>query len=180
MQTLNADLLSHDSATETLTRWCARLRLSPGKVTAQPLAAPDSTADPTVRALLAAGPETAIRHRRVALACGSHVLSEADNWYRPDRLTPEMNRQLDETDTPFGAVARPLNFHRRTLSVRLLFQPLLDGWEHEARPRSAPGRLAVPRAVLEHRAILETPDGTPLSLVVETYTAEVLEPRSRR
>ena len=33
-----------------------------------------------------------------------------------------------------------------------------------------------PPGVLQHRAVLETPDGRPFSLVVETYTAQALEP----
>ena len=34
--------------------------------------------------------------------------------------------------------------------------------------------LTMPHAVLEHRAVLALPDGTPFSEVVETYTREVL------
>ena len=103
------------------------------------------------------------------LACGSHVLSEADNWYRPARLTADMNSRLETTDTPFGVVVRDLKFHRRTLDVRWLFHPL------EARPRrGAGGLLAIPHAVLRHRAVLADGEGAPFSLVVETYTGEVL------
>ena len=47
--------------------------------------------------------------------CGSVVLSEADNWYVPSRLTPEMNRLLDTTDAPFGRVVQAVHFRRRTL-----------------------------------------------------------------
>ena len=36
------------------------------------------------------------------------------------------------------------------------------------------GALAIPAHVLEHRAVLSTPDGSPFSEVVETYTSEVL------
>ena len=42
--------------------------------------------------------------------------------------------------------------------------------------------LTIPKAVLEHRAVLTLPNGTPFSEVVETYTSEVLafpEPRRR-
>jgi hypothetical protein len=34
--------------------------------------------------------------------------------------------------------------------------------------------LQVPDAVLEHRAVLTLPDGTPFSEVVETYTGDIL------
>ena len=36
------------------------------------------------------------------------------------------------------------------------------------------GALAIPDHVLEHRAVLSTPDGEPFSEVVETYTSDVL------
>jgi hypothetical protein len=35
-------------------------------------------------------------------------------------------------------------------------------------------RLIVPERVLEHRAVLSLPDGTPISEVIETYTGNVL------
>jgi hypothetical protein len=65
----------------------------------------------------------------VRLTCGDRVLSEADNWYVPARLTPEMNRVLDTTDTAFGRAVQPLNFRRRTLSAKLLWSLLPPGWE---------------------------------------------------
>jgi hypothetical protein len=34
--------------------------------------------------------------------------------------------------------------------------------------------MTIPDHVLEHRAVLSTPDGEPFSEVVETYTGEVL------
>jgi hypothetical protein len=150
-----------DSATAALTTWCARRRLAdPPVIHAERVQDQDKPADAEVRGRLAAAPGEPIAYRRVRLACGAHVLSEADNWYRPGRLTPDMNRRLDATDEPFGAVVKPLAFHRRTLATEHLYDPAAGG--------PAPG------AVLRHRAVLETPDGVPFSLVVETYTAEVL------
>jgi hypothetical protein len=158
---LNADLLSHDSATETLQRWCAARHLAdPPKIVAHRVLGEDKPASAEVRRELRAAPGEPIRYRRVALACGDHVLSNADNWYRPGALTAAMNAELDATDHPFGAVARPLGFHRRTLSVAVLIS---------AR------NLLSPAAVLRHEAVLETPGGTPFSLVIETYTDEVLD-----
>src|ERR1700722_447491 len=75
---LNADLLSHDSATETLQRWCASRHLAePPKIVALRLLGHDKPADDEVRRLLHAAPGETIRYRRVALACGGHVLSNA-------------------------------------------------------------------------------------------------------
>jgi hypothetical protein len=87
----------------------------------------------------------------VRLLCGTVVLSEADNWYVPARLSPEINKQLDTTDTPFGRAVQQLHFHRHTIS-----------------------------ATVEHRAVLTLPDGTPFSEVVETYTGNVLAFESPR
>lgn len=158
---LNADLLSHDSATATLQRWCADRHLAdPPVIVAHRVLGQDKPADAEVRALLHAARDEPIRYRRVALACGDHVLSNADNWYRPQALTAQMNAELDSTDHPFGAVAKSLGFHRHTISAVVLMSP---------DDRSAPD------AVIRHKAVLETSDGAPFSLVVETYTKAVLD-----
>jgi hypothetical protein len=100
-----------------------------------------------------------VRYRRVRLTCGDDVLSEADNWYLPGALTADMNRRLDDSDTPFGAVVRPLGFHRRTLSAV---------------------KLAPPGPILRVRAVLLTPDEKAFSYVVETYAADVVGSSSGR
>ncbi len=40
------------------------------------------------------------------------MLSEADNWYVPVRLTPEMNQALDTSDIAFGRAVQALQFRR--------------------------------------------------------------------
>jgi hypothetical protein len=81
----------------------------------------------------------------VRLICGGHVLSEADNWYVPARLTPEMNRVLEATDTAVGRVVQTLNFRRRTLSAKLLWSPLPQDWEMAAPlPERRAGTLTIP------------------------------------
>ena len=114
-------------------------------------------------------------YRRVRLACGGRVLSEADNWYVPGRLTPEMNRVLMETTTPFGRAVLDLGFHRELLSAELLWRPLPEGWEMQpSLPAPAGATLAIPGQILEHRAILLNRENVPFSEVVETYTDEIL------
>jgi chorismate-pyruvate lyase len=149
---LKGDLLSQPSATQVLTQWCGALHFAdPPVVRAEK--AVDTGAPADVRGLLKAGAAEPVRHRHVRLTCGGHVLSEADNWYLPARLTAAMNRALEETDTPFGAVVRPLNFHRQTLA---------------AAPAGG--------TALQVKALLLTPDETPISLVVENYSAELIGP----
>ncbi len=94
----------------------------------------------------------------------------------PARLTPEMNRALETTDIAFGRAVQPLHFQRQTLAAKLLWSPLAAGWEMGAAApdKSDGGPLDIPPAVLEHRAVLSLPDGTPFSEVIETYTGEVL------
>jgi chorismate-pyruvate lyase len=176
IETLNAELLSHDSATLTLERWCGAHGLAtPTVVTAQRVREAESPADDHVRELLQASVSEPVRHRHVRLVCGTHILSEADNYYLPSRLTAEMNRVLDSSDTAFGRAVLDLKFRRVTLSADLLWRPLPPDWETAtALPPAGPGVLAMPREVLRHRALLVLPDGTPFSALVETYTSEIL------
>ncbi|MGB7973587.1 MAG: hypothetical protein WCF81_04400 [Roseiarcus sp.] len=176
LETLNADLLAHDSATLTIERWCADHRLAdPARIVAERVSDAAKPASAEVREALDVKPDEALGYRRVRLKCGDHVLSEADNWYVPARLTPEMNQTLETTDTPFGKAVAALHFRRHTLSADLLWRPLPEGWEMGvAAVRDDNRALAIPGHVLEHRAVLSTPDGEPFSEVVETYTGEVL------
>jgi chorismate-pyruvate lyase len=176
LQTLNADLLSHDSATLTLERWCDVHRLaSPARIVAERIPGIDKPPSAEQRRELAATPTDRIRYRRVRLLCGAVVLAEADNWYVPSRLTPKMNRLLDTTDMPFGRVVQALHFQRHNLSSKLLWLPLPEGWEvNPITPSGAAAALDMPSELLEHRAVLTRPDGAPFSEVVETITANVL------
>ncbi|MDB5459267.1 MAG: hypothetical protein JWO72_1008 [Caulobacteraceae bacterium] len=173
LETLNADLLSHDSATAVLQDWCDAHGPAGRHILAERVRGPDKPLPPAGRAALGAGVDQGLRYRRVRLTCGPQVLSEADNWYLPARLTPQMNSTLDDSDTPFGVVVRPLDFHRRNLSAALLFEPLPRGWETSAS-RTAPPLTAIPPQVLQHTAVLSTPAGAPFSYVVETYTGDAL------
>jgi hypothetical protein len=176
IESLNADLLAHDSATLTIERWCADHRLAdPARIVAERVSDAAKAASDEVREALDVRPDEPLGYRRVRLKCGDHVLSEADNWYVPARLTPEMNYALETTDTPFGKAVAALHFRRHTLSADLLWRPLPKGWEMgEASTPKESGALTIPDHVLEHRALLSTPDGEPFSEVVETYTGEVL------
>ncbi|MFA5898210.1 MAG: hypothetical protein WC829_03755 [Hyphomicrobium sp.] len=177
LQTLNADLLSHNSATLTLDRWCDVHHLaSPARIVAERVDGPEQPPTTEQRQILGVDPDEPVRFRRVRLKCGDHVLSEAENWYVPSRLTRDMNTLLDTTDTAFGRAVKPLNFRRQTLSAKLLWSPLPPDWETHAAiaPEPRDATLAIPHEVIEHRAILTLPDGTPFSQVVETYTGEVL------
>ncbi len=176
IETLNAELLSHPSATLTLERWCSGHGLSPdAKLVARLDRSAERHLEDKDRERLAVASNDQLRYRHVRLFCGDKLLSEADNWYVPNRLTAEMNRLLDETDTPFGRVVRDLDFRRETLSAKLLWSPLPERWEVSPVPLSPSGSsLEAPDHILEHRALLRASNGTPFSFVVEMYTRDVL------
>jgi hypothetical protein len=174
LETLNSDLLSNNSATLTLEHWCDIHHLaSPASIHAVRVSDLNKPVSSEQRQELHVTPTERVRYRRVQLKCGSVVLSEADNWYVPSRLTPEMNRLLDTSDTPFGRAVQGLHFQRRTLSAKLLWRPVPEGWEMTVAGANA-AVDPMPAVLLEHRAVLTLPDGTPISEVVESYTSNVL------
>jgi hypothetical protein len=121
--------------------------------------------------------EELVQYRRVQLACGDHVLSEADNWYVPGRLSDEINRALETTETPFGKAIAPLQPFRRTIEMKMRWSPLPEGWEVSANaaPEKASGALSIPHDLFEHTAVLYARDQRPVSEVHETYTREILD-----
>jgi chorismate-pyruvate lyase len=121
LETLNAEVLASRSATLTLEAWCRDHRLaSDGRIVAVAEKVAPRPATPEQRQRLEAAPADELRYRRVQLRCGDRVLSKAENWYVPARLSAEMNRLLDTTDTPFGKAVQPLEPYRRTFAVKLL------------------------------------------------------------
>lgn len=176
MEGLNGRLLASRSATTTLEGWCSEHGMAePPRLAATRLRDVDRPASEETRRRLAAGPETILKYRRVRLACGGHVLSEADNWYVPERLSPEMNRLLETTDTPFGRAVQALGTTRQTIGAELLWRPLAPGWEQAPPPASACGELAIPDRLFSHRAVLFTAERVPFSEVVETYASAILD-----
>jgi hypothetical protein len=154
LKRFEANLTASSSATQFLTDKCASLKLaSPPVILAVRERAVALTAGPDVRRLLDVGADSRLGYRRVKLSCGTYVLSEADNWYVPARLTQAMNQTLDTTEVPFGAVVKPLNFHRKTLKM----EALEDGAH-----------------ALRVTAVLVAGDGEPFSVVVENYSNELV------
>lgn len=170
LQALEHRLLVESSATLVLDDWCAGHHLAPpgSKIVAQRILGPSKMIPAALRKHLRVPARTALRYRRVRLACGDRVLSEADNWYVAARLTPAMNRTLDATDQPFGRIVKPLGFRRRTLSAMMLWRPMT------AKPSPDAKRLVMPDHVIENRAVLIGAAGAPFSVVIERYTSQVL------
>lgn len=108
---------------------------------------------------LGVGPDEPIAYRHVRLTCGDTVLSVAHNWYVPARLSQAMNQTLETTDIPFGKVVAPLGFHRERLS------------QMRGRMDECPAGT-----ILSHRAMLRLADERAISLVIECYTRENINP----
>ena len=178
IQTLNARILSSRSATATLEGWCRDHQLAESPtIVADLVRATPTPATPEQRQRLQVNEHEPITYRRVRLRCGARVLSEAENWYVPARLTAEMNRLLETTDTPFGRVVAGLEPYRQTFGATLLWSPLPDGWESPngaPLPQSAGRSLTMPDALFAHRAILFTREHTPFAEVSEVYQRQIL------
>ena len=151
-------LASHASATAALEQWCEQQGLAnPAHVIAEQ-APGQLVAEPgDLRSLLGVPAGEPLGSRHVRLTCGDRLLSQAQNWYVPSRLTPEMNAVLASTTTPFGKVAAPLGFRRELIETR-----------RGAGPDCPAG------TVLFQRAVLRLPDGRPLAHVLECYAASAL------
>jgi len=186
VQSLRAGLGATDSATLFLEDWCGRYGLAPvGKIVAKRVPG-DVPLTAEQRARLEIDASEPVVYRRVQLTCGDQVLSEADNWYLPNRLTPEINQQLTETETPFGRAIRPLVPSRRTLASTLLWQTLPEGWERQPSGQLAAWAATAPAlaydpatSLFENRAIVLRQDGKPISEVRETYKMPLIAFRFR-
>lgn len=179
IQTLNAELLASRSATQTLEKWCGDHQLADEpRIVAQMIGqAADTPPSVEQRRRLGVAATDEVKYRRVQLRCGSRLLSEAENWYVPGRLTKDMNRLLETTGTPFGTVVRSLEPFRQTFEVTMLWSPLPARWERDGAVASiagSGGTLSVPDALFAHRAVLYTRDHLPFSEVYEVYQRQLL------
>jgi len=177
IETLNGALLAGSSATTVLEQWCAVHHLaSPAVVTARRDTSVMVPPSDETRARLNLAANEAFGFRRVKLMCGDKVLSEADNWYVPGRLTDAMNDSLAATNTPFGRVIAPFRAFRRTFSVERLWSPLPNDW---AERGEAPAEAVIAEEPLDgglfrHRALVLKPDGLPIAEVRETYMIDAI------
>lgn len=181
-QTLNAELLASRSATTTLENWCRTHEIAaPARIVALLDRSIEKEATHETRGRLDVGPEEPVRFRHVRLSCGERVLSEADNWYVPGRLTGDINRLLETTDTPFGKAVQPLQPTRQTFDARVLWSPLPAGWEMGGvaglESRTA---IEIADVLFVHRAVLYDSSRRPISEVHEFYQRGALEFRPTR
>jgi hypothetical protein len=180
IETLNAEILSSTSATSTLESWCREHALAqPAVVVAHRVDTAAQTPPVAPRQDLQVSARETVRYRRVELTCGDRVLSIAENWYVPGRLTAQMNHLLETTQTPFGKAVQSLRPHRETIAAQLLWLPLPQGWELRDTPSTPAANaqvpLQLPQALFEQRAILYTPAHRAIAEVNEIYQRALLD-----
>ena len=159
LQGLHDEILGSRSATFTLEKWCRDHGVAePVIVVARCCLVAESAPDPDRLSRLRVTEDAAIRRRRVQLLYGGHVLCEAENWYVPGRLTPEMNHVLETSDIPFGKVVRALEPHRETFATTRFWSA-----EH------------IPHSLFCVQALILGPDHLPLAEVDEVYQRPLLE-----
>jgi hypothetical protein len=148
-------LSAQASATEALRSWCDRRGLAkPAQISAELVRGSDMPPPNGIHGFLGVSASEPLTYRHVKLMCGGLELSQAHNWFVPSRLSTDMNRQLAETDTPFGMAVSSLGFSRHAIA--------------STRKRDA----ACPAGtILANRALLKLPDGRGLAMVIECYTA---------
>lgn len=162
---IDSAIRSADSATLTLEKWCAANHMAdPPRVIVRKGRGSAMAANATERQQLRVSATEPLVYRRVLLMCGDHILSEAENWYVPSRLTPEMNEALKGSE-PFGKVVQPLMPTRQALGSERLWAPLkANDWTL--------ARCSQP--AFSHRALVLDGKGQPLALVTESYRVELL------
>lgn len=180
MQSLNASILGSTSATASLQQWCADHHMAANpKISARLITSAANPPTPEQLQRLQVSNASELKYRLVQLSCGNQILSVAENWYVPARLTADMNNLLDNTDTPFGKAVQPLAPFRRTFEVKLLWSPLPQGWELapaaaqqvDSKPQQA---LTIPAELFSHRAVLYSKDNLPIAEVSEHYQGALL------
>lgn len=185
----NSTVLASPSATATLTTWCSDHKLAePAQIVAQPVPDASNPVNAEQRALLEVDAQEPIEYRNVRLRCGDQVLSVAENWYVPSRLTEQMRRELKETTKPFGQVIAPLNPSRSTLSAISVWAVLPHQWELKSSAELREYALGnsqeidyqADRTILVHNAVVRRgADRLPVSLVKENYKQALLAYENR-
>jgi len=147
MPAFAATRAAQDSATAALGQWCAaRALATPATIRAISVPGMPRAASATVRARLGVDAQEPLAYRHVRLACGARVLSDAQNWYVPARLTPEMNRLLESTDTPFGTVVA-------VIMSKASWMKLMPGYQVSAGDTPAPRGAFIQSGSLRHMPV---------------------------
>jgi hypothetical protein len=172
-------ITSHSTATAALNAWCAeRMARQPGSIVARVLADHDADRACYEGSLTIEDGEP-LRYRRVALVWGDTTVSEAENWYFPDRLPLRMRSQLLNTNLPFGQVVRDLQPRRTPVAIYSDADLAKGGFGPEQcidRLKSVGGFSPLKSFVLHISAVLTaTVSGLVIAEVHEHYRRELID-----
>ena len=105
---------------------------------------------------------------------GTRVLSEAENWYVPSRLTPDESGARNHANAvrPSHPVARAVS--RDICRGASLVAAACGLGAGIQAPRATAGVLAIPGALFMHRAVLYASDHRPFVEVREVYQRDIL------
>jgi len=158
MRSLSERLLSANSVTEEIERWCCERGISHGRLIAT--CARDAKAkflDEESLEAMQGNAHAEPEFRCVQLATEGVAVVDALNWYFPANLTPEICEALRNSSVPFGRAIRTLRPKRRTFFVK----------------QSTAAQIASSRdqteTAFEHRAIVLREDGVPVAVVHERF-----------
>jgi hypothetical protein len=177
LQSLNVELLTSESEKETLARWCVSHRLvSNPQIAIERVLDAEELPTAAQRTMLDTSAKESVRHRKVRVFCGSAVLLEADDWYLPSRVSPQVNALIESTELPLERAVQIAYFRRRTLSATLLWPQLPELRElgSEKGLTESQAIQPLPARVLTHHVLLMLPDGTPFGEIQANYMSNVL------
>ena len=167
----------HATATEALTTWCvAHMKQRATAIVVRVLA--DDEADhASYSGPLVISKSERLRYRKVQLRWGDTTVSEAENWYLPDRLPQAMCTRLLTDFAPFGEVVRDLGPDRRLVAMFSRDDFELAGLGPEAamrRPDEVEGFSPLESFILHIRAVMVTAAGVFIADLREHYRQELL------
>jgi chorismate-pyruvate lyase len=157
-------LRAGSSATAILEKWIASRTGGAIALRAHIVREPVSIVPADITSRLGVKDPALIAYRRVRLAHGGRVYSDARNWYVPSRLPDNMRAILADGATPFGRIIEQLKPMRRMLAAERLW----TAGSEDTVARTIPPRL------LRHQALILSADGEPICEVDEVYTRNIL------
>ena len=181
MQRATEDLVHHmtnyATATAALNTWRAeRLHPHDSCITASILVDETVPVD-MYNGILAIQAGELLRYRRVVLKWGHTAVSEAENWYLPDRLPPLLRWQMRHSNQPFGQIIHPLQPRRSTIQRYINDDLELSTSRNEEwinAPKIPPEFSPLQDFALHIRAIMTTGTGMFIAELREHYRKSLL------
>jgi len=181
MPTQLAELVAHfrvhATATEALTTWCATHLKQRATAIVVRVLADDEADHASYSGPLEISKSERLRYRKVQLRWGDTTVSEAENWYLPDRLPKTMRRRLLTGLAPFGEVVRDLQPDRRMVAMYSPGDLEAGNQGPEAamrRPDEVEGFSPLESFILHIRAVMVTAGGVFIADLREHYRQELL------